>query len=78
MSVWCSGLFGLAGQGSTKPVTSNWFTVTFHLRWTGSDWKVLTTAQTKGPTPVSGDNPVSTADEIAGAVQGFGGFTYAR
>ncbi|MBM9508423.1 hypothetical protein [Actinacidiphila acididurans] len=78
VAVWCLGLFGLAGTDSTKPVTSSWFTVTFQLRWNGSDWKVVTTGQTKGPTPVSGDNPVSTADEIAGAVQGFGGFTYAR
>ncbi|HEY5836191.1 hypothetical protein [Streptomyces sp.] len=78
VSVWCNGLFGLAGDDSTKPVTSSWFTVTFKLRWNGSDWKVLTTGQTKGPTPVSGDNPVSMADEIADAVQGFGGFTYAR
>jgi hypothetical protein len=78
VSVWCTGLFGLAGQGSTKPVTSNWFTLTFTLRWSASDWKVVQTTQTQGPTPVSGDNPVSTADEISGAVQGFGGFTYAR
>jgi hypothetical protein len=77
-SVWCTGLFGLAGQGSTTPVTSNWFTLTFKLRWNGSDWKVVQTGQSQGPTPVSGDNPVSTADEISGAVQGFGGFTYAR
>lgn len=78
VSVWCTGLFGLAGQGSTKPVTSNWFTLTFKLRWSGSDWKVVQTGQSQGPTPVSGDNPVSTADQISGAVQGFGGFTYAR
>jgi len=78
VSIWCAGLFGLAGNDSTKPVTNSWFTVTFKLKWNGSDWKVLQTGQTKGPTPVSGDNPISTADEIAGAVQGFGGFTYAR
>lgn len=78
VSVWCTGLFGLAGQGSTKPVTSNWFTLTFKLHWSGSDWKVVQAAQSQGPTPVSGDNPVSTADQISGAVQGFGGFTYAR
>ncbi|GAA1901363.1 hypothetical protein [Streptantibioticus ferralitis] len=77
-SVWCTGIFGLAGEASTKPVTQSWFTVTFKLKWDGSDWKVLATDQTKGPTPISGDNPVSTANEIAGAVQGYGGFTYAR
>jgi hypothetical protein len=78
VSVWCVGLFGLAGNNSTKPVTSSWFTITFQLKWNGSDWKVVTTGQAKGPTPVNGDDPVSTADAIAGAVQGFGGFTYAR
>jgi hypothetical protein len=78
VSVWCTGLFGLAGKDSTKPVTSNWFTLTFKLRWSGSDWKVTQTGQSAGPTPVNGDNPVSTADEISGAAQGFGGFTYAR
>lgn len=78
VSVWCTGLFGLAGNASTKPVTSNWFTLAFKLRWSGSDWKVARTGQTTGPTPVNGDNPVSDADEISGAAQGFGGFTYAR
>lgn len=78
VSVWCTGMFGLAGNASTKPVTNNWFTVTFKLKWNGSDWKVLETGQKKGPTPVSGDNPVSGAGEIADAVKGFGGFTYAR
>ncbi|MER5974657.1 hypothetical protein ABT112_33985 [Streptomyces sp. NPDC002055] len=78
VEVWCTGLFGLAGEGSTKPVTSNWYTVTVKLRWTDSDWKVLKTDQKQGPTPVTGDNPVSGADEIAGAVDGYGGFTYAR
>ena len=78
VSVWCTGLFGLAGNASTKPVTSNWFTLTFKLRWSGSDWKVAQTSQTAGPTPVNGDNPVSNSDVISGAAQGFGGFTYAR
>lgn len=78
VSVWCTGLFGLAGNASTKPVTSNWFTLTFKLRWSGSDWKVAQTGQTTGPTPVNGDNPVSNSDVISGAAQGFGGFTYAR
>lgn len=78
VSVWCVGLFGLAGPSSTKPVTSNWFTVTFDLKWNGSDWKVVGTGQKKGPTPVNGDNPVSGSDEITDAVNGFGGFTYAR
>ncbi|MFI1226908.1 MULTISPECIES: hypothetical protein [unclassified Streptomyces] len=78
VEVWCSGLFGLTGDKSTKPVTSGWFTVTMQLKWNGSDWKVLKTSQRNGPSPVTGDNPVSGSDEIADAVNQFGGFTYAR
>ena len=77
VEVWCNSLFGIAGEKSTSPVTSSWFTVTMKLRWSG-DWKVLETAQKTGPTPVAGDNPVSGADEIGKAVNEFGGFTYAR
>ncbi|MFD7409043.1 hypothetical protein ACFV7R_41920 [Streptomyces sp. NPDC059866] len=77
VEVWCNSLFGLAGEGSTNPVTSGWFTVTMKLSWSG-DWKVLETSQKTGPTPVAGDNPVSGADEIGKAVKEFGGFTYAR
>ncbi|MEU6577743.1 hypothetical protein [Streptomyces sp. NPDC046805] len=78
VEVWCSGLFGIAGNNSTNPVTSSWFTVTMKLKWSGGDWKVLGSSQKTGPTPVTGDNPVSGADEISKAVREFGGFTYAR
>ncbi|MER5521149.1 hypothetical protein [Streptomyces sp. NPDC002763] len=78
VEVWCNGLFGIAGTSSTSPVTSNWFTVTMKLNWSGGDWKVLESSQKTGPTPVTGDNPVSGSDEISKAVQEFGGFTYAR
>ncbi|MEU6093010.1 hypothetical protein ABZ865_40905 [Streptomyces sp. NPDC047085] len=78
VEVWCSGLFGLAGDSSTNPVTSSWFTVTMKLSWSGGDWKILESSQKTGPTPVTGDNPVSGTDEISKAVQEFGGFTYAR
>ncbi|MCX5387768.1 hypothetical protein [Streptomyces sp. NBC_00083] len=78
VEVWCTGLVGLAGPGSTKPVTQTWFTITEKLKWVEGDWKVASSSQTEGPTPVSGDNRASTADDIAKAVQGYGGFTYAR
>ncbi|MGY5114548.1 hypothetical protein ACWC2H_01510 [Streptomyces sp. 900105755] len=78
VEVWCNGLFGMAGEKSTNPVTSNWFTITMKLNWSDGDWKVLESSQTTGPTPVTGDNPVSGTDEISKAVQEFGGFTYAR
>ncbi|MFF1511598.1 hypothetical protein [Streptomyces sp. NPDC058326] len=78
VEVWCTGLFGLAGAGSTKPVTSSWFTLTQKLTWVGGDWRISSSSQTEGPTPVNGDNRASAADEIASAVEGYGGFTYAR
>ncbi|MER5565411.1 hypothetical protein ABT083_04255 [Streptomyces goshikiensis] len=78
VDVWCIGMFGLTGEKSTRPVTSSWFTISMNLKWNGSDWKVLETTQKAGPTPVTGDNPVSTSDEIGKAVTEFGGFTYAR
>ncbi|MEV8351139.1 hypothetical protein ACFVTT_02210 [Streptomyces niveus] len=76
--VWCTGLVGLAGEGSTKPVGATWFTITEKLKWVGGDWKITSSTQSEGPTPVNGDNRASSADEIAKAVEGYGGFTYAR
>ncbi|MFF8918381.1 hypothetical protein ACF08M_35045 [Streptomyces sp. NPDC015032] len=78
VEVWCTGLVGMAGQGSTKPVNATWFTISEKLKWVGGDWRIESSSQTEGPTPVNGDNRASTADEIAGAVEGYGGFTYAR
>jgi hypothetical protein len=78
VQVWCTDLIGLAGTGSTKPVTSDWFTVTEKLVWLSGDWKIQSSSQTAGPAPVSSDGQAATADEIAGAVRDFGGFTYAR
>ncbi|KOU26192.1 hypothetical protein, partial [Streptomyces sp. WM6349] len=78
VDVWCIGMFGLTGDKSTRPVTSSWFTISMALKWNGSDWKVVETSQKDGPTPVTGDVPVSTSDEIGSAVTEFGGFTYAR
>lgn len=78
VAVWCGGLLGLAGEQSTKPVTNSWFTMTMQLEWTGGDWKVVTHSQKDGPSPVPGDDQASNSDEIAKAVEGYGGFTYAR
>ncbi|MFJ6572417.1 hypothetical protein ACIQNU_33920 [Streptomyces sp. NPDC091292] len=78
VEVWCTGVFGTAGEDSTNPVTSDWFTMTLALRWSDGDWKVESFSQKDGPAPVNGDNQVSPSDEIAKAVQEYGGFTYAR
>lgn len=78
VEVWSTGLVGLAGEGSTKPVSQTWFTITEQLVWVDGDWKIERSSQKEGPAPVNGDNRTSGADEIANAVRGYGGFTYAR
>ncbi|CAM5374622.1 hypothetical protein [Streptomyces griseomycini] len=78
VEVWCSGLLGLAGESSTNPVTNSWFTITMQLEWTDDDWKIVTHSQKDGPAPVPGDQRASSADEMAKAVEEYGGFTYAR
>ncbi|MFF0085520.1 hypothetical protein ACFYR1_38330 [Streptomyces canus] len=78
VEVWCTGLYGTAGPDSTDPVTSDWFTMTLQMRWADSDWKVDSFSQKDGPAPVPGDDKASSADEMAQAVQEYGGFTYAR
>ncbi|QIQ04017.1 hypothetical protein [Streptomyces liangshanensis] len=78
VSVWYTGLIGMAGPGSTDPVKTTWQTGTFDLRWQGDDWKIVTDTQKTGPAPVPGDVATSGADEISKAVEQYGGFTYAR
>lgn len=78
VEVWCTGVFGSAGIGSTDPVTNDWFTMTLRLRWASGDWKVESFSQKDGPAPVNADRTASNADEIAKAVEEYGGFTYAR
>ncbi|MEY7977023.1 hypothetical protein AB8O53_11965 [Streptomyces pilosus] len=78
VEVWCSGVFGTAGEKTTNPVSSDWFTMTLQLRWTDDDWKVDSFSQKDGPAPVPGDDKASTAEEMAKAVKEYGGFTYAR
>ncbi|MFD7060372.1 hypothetical protein [Streptomyces sp. NPDC059906] len=78
VDVWCTGVFGTAGEKTTTPVSSDWFTMTLQLRWVDSDWKVESFSQRDGPAPVPGDNKASSSDELSKAVQEYGGFTYAR
>ncbi|MBV7696882.1 hypothetical protein [Streptomyces sp. TRM70350] len=78
VEVWCTGVFGTTGERSTNPVTSDWFTMTLQLRWTDGDWKIESFSQQDGPAPVPSDDRASSADEMAKAVEEYGGFTYAR
>ncbi|MFD9821934.1 hypothetical protein [Streptomyces violascens] len=78
VEVWCTGVYGMAGVGSTNPVTNDWFTLTLQLQWANGDWKATSFSNKEGPAPVNADRKASTADEMAKAVQEYGGFTYAR
>ncbi|MDX3357805.1 hypothetical protein PV703_31840, partial [Streptomyces sp. ME01-24h] len=78
VEVWYSSLFGLAGEGSTNPVSESWYTNTFRLKWVDSDWRIVDFDQKDGPVPVGRDQAASSAEEMSDAVNGFGGFTYAR
>jgi hypothetical protein len=78
LDVWCTGLYGMAGEGSKNPVTSDWFTMRLDLSWVDGDWKVRDFKQKDGPAPVEGDNRAAGAEEIADAVGQYGGFTYGR
>jgi hypothetical protein len=78
VEVWATSLFGLAGAGSTNPVSESWYTSAFTLRWTGGDWKVTGYRQKDGPAPVARDQRASSAKDMSDAVSDFGGFTYAR
>lgn len=78
IAVWYSALFGLAGEDSENPVTESWYTTTYELRWADGDWKVSDYTQKDGPVPVGRDQAASSAEDMAKAVEEFGGFTYAR
>ncbi|MGW6534044.1 hypothetical protein [Streptomyces venezuelae] len=78
VEIWYSSLFGLAGEDTKNPVSESWFTNSYELRWVGGDWKVSDFRQKDGPVPVGRDQRASTADDMAKAVEQFGGFTYAR
>jgi len=78
VEVWCTGVFGTAGDDSKNPVSNDWFTMSLRLEWADGDWKVAGFSQKDGPAPVNGDNTVSPSDKISKAVEEYGGFTYAR
>ncbi|MFJ4880290.1 hypothetical protein ACIP93_34465 [Streptomyces sp. NPDC088745] len=78
VSVWYSGLVGMSAEKSTNPVKASWNTLTFQLKWVSDDWKIVSTSEKKGPTPLPSDETASDSGEISRAVEEYGGFTYAR
>jgi hypothetical protein len=78
VSVWVVEITGLAGTGSTHPVTESWTTVTVTLHWTQGDWKWVSFTSSDGPVPTSGQQVVSGGQALQNAVNQFGGLRYAR
>lgn len=78
VAVWYTGLLGMSGEDSTKPVSTTWKTWTAHMSWSDGDWKVTSASESDGPAPVPGDVAASKSDTISKAVEEYGGFTYAR
>ena len=78
VSIWAVSISGLAGTGSTHPVTEAWSTVTVTLHWTQGDWKWVSFTATDGPVPTSGQQVPSGGQALQNAVNQFGGLRYAR
>jgi hypothetical protein len=78
VEVWSDQLGGLAGTGSTKPVTEYWYTLTMQMQWSGNDWTIDSYTSVDGPAPISGNQQASTAQSLSAAVNQFGGLRYAR
>lgn len=76
VAVWDTTIDGIAGQGSTEPITQTWSTSTLTLTWVENDWRLNTFAQADGPTPVSTQQGSLPAD-IQKAVQQFARLRYA-
>lgn len=78
VSVWVVTVAGLAGQGSTHPVTEGWSTVTVTLHWTSGDWKWVSFTSVDGPAPVGGQQTPASSQALQSAINQFGGLRYAR
>ncbi|NUR57912.1 MAG: hypothetical protein HOV87_04300 [Catenulispora sp.] len=76
VAVWGIGIAGLAGPGSTEPVTQTWNTLTTTLTWVGGDWRLNAFEQADGPTPVSTQQASIPAD-LQKAVEQFSRLRYA-
>jgi hypothetical protein len=76
VAVWDTTIDGIAGQGSTEPITQTWSTSTLTLTWVGNDWRLNDFSQADGPTPVSTQQGSLPAD-IQKAVQQFARLRYA-
>ena len=76
VAVWICELGGLAGSGSTLPVTETWSTVTLTLNWTSGDWKWASFTSADGPVPVGGSQTASSATALKAQSDLFGELRY--
>lgn len=77
VSVWGTGIVGLSGPASTKPVQEVWSTATVTLRWAAGDWRWSSFTRADGPVPVPGSATPTDQTTIGDAIAGFGGLSYA-
>jgi hypothetical protein len=69
VSVWVVRVLSRAGVAAAQ---SSWVTTTLELVWERDDWRVWSSADAQGPTPVlDGADPPSTAAGLNERLQGF-------
>lgn len=78
VSVWGTGIVGLSGPSSTRPVMEAWSTTTVTLRWAAGDWRWSSFARADGPVPAPGPATPTDQTGIASAIDSYGGLSYAR
>jgi len=77
VDVWTCTIDGIAGNGSTFPVSSTWSTLTLTLTWVDNDWRWNDFGQVDGPTPVGGTQQASSATDLQKAAEQFARLRYA-
>ncbi|MEY9858957.1 hypothetical protein ABH935_004584 [Catenulispora sp. GAS73] len=77
VDVWTCTIDGIAGNGSTYPVSATWTTLTITLTWVNNDWRWNDFAQIDGPTPVGGTQQASSATDLQKAAEQFARLRYA-
>ncbi|MEY9933377.1 hypothetical protein ABH926_008032 [Catenulispora sp. GP43] len=77
VDVWTCTIDGIAGTGSTFPVSATWSTLTITLTWVNNDWRWNDFRQADGPTPVGGTQQASTPEDLQKAAQQFARLRYA-
>jgi hypothetical protein len=77
VDVWTCTIDGIAGNGSTYPVSATWSTLSITLTWVNNDWRWNDFGQADGPTPVGGTQQASSATDLQKAAQQFARLRYA-